>query len=377
MRESIVKPQSPLLSLIYVARNDNYMGNFRWRFETALNYLANNLLALGRLDDVEVLITDWGSDEPLHTALTLSLAARRIVRYLIVPPQIAREEQRDSPFPIVIAQNAAVRRCRGEFIAQTDSDIMFTPEFLAVFFKALDARQASGIALDRALVFAKRRHVPWSYAAENPPMSEMHWYLQRFGRFLPVERFLGFTFAGTGLMLMHRDLWSDCGGYDERLIYWGWMEIDLGLRVRRKYPLFDLHQIGLTAYHLEHYPSRRASNNPRKLNPTDWNNAFQPNAEDWGLSDRSLDIYDYPDQSAALTAEIFPLARLNGRLLKVILRTFGKWLWYPIQQLGYIPFIIKRAVYHAGVILRRVKGQPLAQWLTVIKGWWLERRQRR
>ncbi|HTP07597.1 MAG TPA: glycosyltransferase, partial [Anaerolineae bacterium] len=353
------------------------MGNFRWRFETALNYLANNLLALGRLGDVEVLVTDWGSDEPLHTALNLSPAARRIVRYLIVPPAIAREEQKDSPFPIVIAQNAAVRRCRAEFIAQTDSDIMFTPEFLMAFLKALDARQANGVALDRSLVFAKRRHVPWSYAAENPSIAEMHWYLRRFGRFLPVERFLGFTFAGTGLMLMHRDLWNECSGYDERLIYWGWMEIDLGLRVRRKYPLFDLRQIGLTAYHLEHYPSRRASNNPRKLNPTDWNNAFQPNAANWGMIDRPLEIYVYPDQSDVLDVETYPPARLNRRLLKVILRTFGKWLWFPFQQLGYIPFVIKRTFHHVGVISQRVKGQPVTKWPGVIKSWWVERRQRR
>ena len=32
-------------------------------------------------------------------------------------------------------------------------------------------------------------------------------------------------------MIFHRDVWNATQGYDERLIYWGWMEGDLALRL--------------------------------------------------------------------------------------------------------------------------------------------------
>lgn len=366
----------PKLTLIYVARNDHYMGNFQWRFATALNYLADNLVALNRLAEVEVLVTDWGSDIPLHTSLNLSPAAKRIVHFLIVPPYLARSAQKDSPFPIVIAQNAAVRRGRGEYIAQTDSDIMFTPDFLRRLFDAFEGRTPAQLPFDRALIFAKRRHIPWRYAAANPPSAELDWYLRHFGRLLPVEKFVKFNFAGTGMMIMHRDLWADCQGYDERLLYWGWMEIDLALRVKRKYPLLDLRKIGLTVFHLEHYPSRRPSNNPRKQNPTNWNNDFRPNGENWGLNSYPLEIFSYPIEPLAAKPPQLDHVHLNRRLLAVISQTLLIWLWHPIQSTFVVFFLMRRILYHAGVIWQLMKGKSINQWPSVIWAWHIERQQR-
>lgn len=372
----MTQPANPKLTLIYVARNDNYMGNFRWRFETALNYLADNLVRLNRLSDVEIVVADWGSDEPLHTALTLDPAARRIIRFVIIPPDLARQAQQDSPFPIVIAQNAAIRRSRGEYIAQTDSDVMFTPEFLTQLLKALDDGRAEGVSLDRALIYAKRRHVPWSYVAAAPPIHELDWFMRRFGRLLPVELFVGFEYAGTAMMILHRDVWDECRGYDERLIYWGWMEIDLGLRLKRKYPLFDLRRIGLSAFHLEHYPSRKASNNPRKLNPTNFNNDFNPNGDEWGLVRHSLEVYAYSADTSPLAALAYPTVRFNRRLLNVILRAILIRLWHPIRSSFVVFFIFRRAIHHASVIGGRLRGQSIARWPDIVKAWWVERRRR-
>lgn len=43
--------QSKLLSVVVTGRNDNYMGNFKYRITTCLNYLARNLKELGCLND--------------------------------------------------------------------------------------------------------------------------------------------------------------------------------------------------------------------------------------------------------------------------------------------------------------------------------------
>ncbi len=368
---------TPKLSLVYVGRNDGYMGNFNWRLSTVLNYLAQNLQLLGRLDEVEVIVTDWGSQEPLHAALTLSAAARRIAKFLIVPPELARQMQGDSDFAIVIAQNAAIRRSQGEYIGQADSDMLFTAELLKGLFDVLEGKKSIGVRPDRAMIYTKRRHVPWRYVAGNPPIHEVDWLIHRWGRLLPVERFFGFEFAGPGFMIMHRQLWDECSGYDEKLIYRGWLEIDLGLRIRRKYPLINLQKIGLAAFHLEHFPSRGGNCLQRRLNPTEWNNAFRPNGEQWGLHDYDLPLVTLETSREHLPPPATQPVHMSSWLLKNIVWITLNWLWYPIQFVfGRAVLLTQRTWYHWGGIRRLIANKPPGQWPRIVQNWWFERKQR-
>ena len=130
-----------VLSLILCSRNDQYMGNSRWRLETTLNYLAQRIRELGRENDVDVLVADWGSDIPLSEVLQLSPAAAKIVSWLLIPPEIARPLQKDSPFPEVLALNAAARRATGEYIGRIDQDTLVGRRFLEFFFELYEGTQ--------------------------------------------------------------------------------------------------------------------------------------------------------------------------------------------------------------------------------------------
>src|SRR5690348_14561037 len=114
----------PALSLILCSRNDRYMGNSRWRLETTLNYTADRVRALDLTRDVEIVVSDWGSDVPLADTLQLNAAAAEVVSFVTVSPQLARRLQGDSPFPEVIALNAAARRARGQYIGRIDQDTL-------------------------------------------------------------------------------------------------------------------------------------------------------------------------------------------------------------------------------------------------------------
>lgn len=367
--EHLVNRGQPRLSLIIGARNDGYMGNFNWRFETVLNYLGDNLQRLGRLNEVEVVVTDWGSEIPLHTVLSLNSAVRQIIRFILIPPDLAYRIQGESEFPIVIAQNAAVRRSQGEYIAQTDSDILFTPEFLVTLFEILDDRLNIGIPVDQALIVAKRRQIPWEYVSCNPPIHEINWFVRYFGDFLPVDRVEGFGFAATGMMMMHQRLWKECSGYDERLIHWGWMEIDLGLRITHKYPWFDLRSIefedlysddiklthkyswfdsknpGLTVFHLEHYHPDSHRMPTRRLNPMNRDNVFHPNGENWGLAGCTLEEFSYSVDTPKrqLTGDKQPTSvRLTSKLLTIIVRVVLFSVWSLLKDITIDCFKILR-----------------------------------
>ena len=99
-----------LISLILCSRNDCYMGNSRWRLETSINLALLNAKKAGLLDQLEIIVSDWGSEIPLRDVLKLVPEAEGRVKLIHTPNDIAIVEQKDSKFPEVIALNAAARR---------------------------------------------------------------------------------------------------------------------------------------------------------------------------------------------------------------------------------------------------------------------------
>lgn len=300
------------LSLILCSRNDEYMGNSRWRLETALNYAARRAHELGRAGDVEILVADWGSETPLRDVVHLGPEASRMVGFLLIPPEIARPLQRDSPFPEVLALNAAARRATGHYIGRIDQDTLVGGRFLRIFFELLEGRRPLDVppetTLPTALLFANQRMVPYRFAARCPDLASVEQCIRSFGSRLRIELSSRRPFHahGVGIWLAHRDLWDECGGYDERMIYMNDMEINMIERLRQRHALVDLGRIvGYDFFHLEHYPPQqpRRSATHRPVNPRslfDRPEALNPNGADWGL--RHLPI-EAPRGVAKATAE--------------------------------------------------------------------------
>ena len=300
-----MNPNNPLLTIIIPARNDNFMGNFHYRLTSTLDILAATFSDFGKLGEVEVLISDWGSEVPLHRVLKLSHEARQIVRYLVIPSSIAKNEQKDSEFPIVLAQNAAIRRARGQYVMQTDSDVVFTREFLSHLWPLLEGKRSHYVNVSQALIGSKRRQIPWDIISKSPPADLLLQFVRDNSEKFPTDADAGFGYCTTGMMFMHRDLWAECSGYDEKLIHWGWMEIDLGLRITQKHPWFDMsHNFKTFIYHMEHYRPETGRAVTRKYNPMNKNNVYRPNGDDWGLARYDLEI--------ATQSEIMPATSLLG-----------------------------------------------------------------
>jgi hypothetical protein len=292
------------LSLILCSRNDEYMGNSRWRLQTTLNYVADHVESLGREKDVEVLVADWGSEIPLQDVLQLTPAATKITSFVLIPPDIARPLQKDSPFAEVLALNAAARRARGAYVGRIDQDTLVGRRFLELFFDLHEGRQKLEVPLDRALLFSNVRMVPYRFVVRSPSLWAVKCFLVKFGRRMKIEITSAreFYWYSVGIWLVSRNIWHACGGYDEEMLYMNGMEINMILRLLPKYPMVNLGEMtDCDFYHLEHYHPfvPRMSSVYRKEN-SQWRLDFNPNGADWGLAQYSLTIA--PSRSiAALT----------------------------------------------------------------------------
>ncbi len=314
-------PKRPLLSFVMTGRNDGFMGDFNWRLGTSINIMARAAARLGRLDDLEIIVSDWNSEIPLHKVVELVPEAKRITKFLPVPSEIAVPAQKDTLFPHSVVINAGIRRASGEFIAQTGSDVVFNTQCLDSLFNSLEGKYGN-ISVRKAFLSGGRRHIPYGIVNRRLPITELENYLVRNSAYFPEERGGAGHAAPTNFMLMHRDMWTLSTGFDEKMIYWGFNDIDLALRITAQYEFIALESYGVNSLHMEHYPKPRdytPGKTYQKLNPVDdLTPEFAPNPANWGLGD--FDI---------------PLMPCEGPEPDIISGVVEETPWYgPLENLG-------------------------------------------
>lgn len=321
---------APRLTLVLCSRNDQWQGNSLWRLETTLNYTASQVAEIGRLGEVEIIVSDWGSVETLRDAVKLTPQAAKIVRYLNIPPSLAKEKQRDSPFAEVYAINAAVRRSRGEYIGRIDQDTLVGKRFLQWFFKAIKS-PTNAFPIEKTAMICNRRRIPYDFAVRCPPFPIVRKYLDLFRGVLPrmISPFPEWYWACyIGILLLHRDLWWMTGGYDESFIYYGLMEFDLFLRLLTSFRGMDLSPIvECDFYHLDHVPTwavgklQTRSSNPLRT-PENPPPVLCPNGKSWGLANYEISLL-YPPPFSALppSAIQWRLSKMPRLLLEILVST--------------------------------------------------------
>ena len=305
-----------LLSILCQGRDDNYMGNFTWRLAAVLNNHARNLVTLGLEDEVEVLVTDWGSSAPLYRTLNLSEDARRLTSFIRVEPEVAHIYDKDAGYSGTHPINSAARRGCGEYFLFSDSDVLIPLNSMARLISCLRCRELDGLSLDEYFFWASRYHIPNEFVRKSPSMLELDNYIAANAHAFFYEGINKEYFQGGGVCkLMTRRMWFESTGWDEKLIYWGWYDIDWTKRLCWKYrwDLLELH--GIKILHMEHYRDRFAPNSAtkeigRKVNTYLEPTVFAANTSDWGLADRDLAMTDGFGQRISPTARTCPSTAL-------------------------------------------------------------------
>lgn len=283
----------PLISFVTHGRNDGYMGDFLWRLSTCLNKIALGVEAAGRLDQVEILVGDWGSPlPPLREVLPLNEQARRIATFCTVPREIATRHNGDGVYSYPAAANVPIRRARGQFIFSMDSDAYMPQETAAFLLRLAAGEQLPGIDLATSFFWLSRLHIPYGFLTENRSIAELDSFIRDQPDKLVLtgkcnlKEFRGGAVAIFG----RRELFHQIRGYNESLIYWGWADVDIHYRLAMAAQAHDLWDLCARMYHLEHYPTRGSVVGNRKHNPMEIPTTAIVNGLSWGLADEAVDI---------------------------------------------------------------------------------------
>lgn len=240
------------------------------------------------------------------------------------------------------------------------------------------------MTLETALLFANRRDIPYRFAVGSPSLGNVTRFIRLFGAMLPVWRenpATGDVFwtSSVGIWLAHRNLWHECGGYDERLIYYNWMETDMICRLGQKYTMVNLGELtDHDFYHLEHYHPRTAwfarrhaiknasvdlATPPKVLNP---------NTESWGLHEYRLTR----EPSASATSAGAP-AVLDHRPTEIAIFA---WLMLRLAAGTVSDRVVIFWMVHHQVWSRRFRrvrhelaGRPVPRWPGVLWTLWTGR----
>lgn len=289
------KSLPPLLSFVIMARNDEYMGNAKWRLETTLDFLATSLSKLGRLQDAEVVIVDWQSEVPIYVDLKVCDLTSSIIRHILVPQILPRSINFECDFPRPVILNIGIRRSRGQYIIQTLGDVLWPVGTLQFLFDTIENGKYCDTRIDHALVVIGRKEIPYDIACKTPSILFLREYINDHPENIADVPPLPYLLVPADSFMMHRDLWYESRAFDEQLQRWGWLDCDLILRLQLKYKILTKNDNeNLLVYHLNHIaPDQINEIVNRKTNPWVFNN-LTVNTQEWGLGDMIFSEYPLP-----------------------------------------------------------------------------------
>lgn len=292
MRANMKRSDSEkLLTIVMIARNDNYMGNNLWRVATSINSIARNIIYLGAEQEVEVIVSDWGSETPIQESLNLLEISRSLVNFLITPRHIAKIYDRDSHFSRPHAINTAMRRASGTFVMYTDADIFIPLVSLAKMLHGLRCGYLDDYSLDESFFWGSRHNLPQEFVRTSPLLCHVDQHIERHWCDYVVDKMDTTEYKGPGAcLLMKKKIWFETTGMDESLIYWGWNDVDYTQRLSSQYRWDDLLNHGIKFFHLEHYQDRNRTDfdTKKKKNEVNETAVYAPNPANWGLRDHEL-----------------------------------------------------------------------------------------
>ena len=288
------------ISWILISRNDDYCGNPMERLKTTLHHLFKKLHQYGLEQSNEVILIDWNSEIPIVNNPQIDKWLQETnynLKVLEVPPELAQKIT-DSKLSEVHGLNAAARRANGHFIIRIDQDCVVGDEI----FEFICKNCKEDPNLYNTVWWCTRRNTtlkqyrdfikdPETFLAKNAEKTKSMMCKKN-----PTYQNLGYH---VGILGVPKNIWIEHKGFNEQLVYYGTMELELFPRLKEKNAsityLNEWLRMQNPVYHIWH--KNYLMQKDRKYNThifhlDEKNNIYKlkPNDENWGLAHFDLNI---------------------------------------------------------------------------------------
>lgn len=289
-----------LLTIVTCGKNDSFAGNFVQRLEHNLNKLVDNIDKLGIID-VEIIVTDWGSQEGEKLYDVCNVEKRNYLKFLHVPYEVCKKYSPDSEFSVPHAINSGIRRASGNFVFYIDGDSYIPTESFKKLYDLLLSHRPE----DDVYYWASRYMIPYKYQSEAKNIQDMDHLLQKWvdgGKvisgvsdiadffFLSKADLNNFMGGAMGLLVSKRIAFETTFLF-EALTKWGWMDVEFFQRMSIKYRCMGdlIELLDCEFYHIGHHEVK-VGHDVHGFNPYLRPMYFSANPNNWGLSDENLII---------------------------------------------------------------------------------------
>lgn len=235
---------TPYLSVVVVARNDNYGGNFLKRFRQFVQCMTESVEA--RDMSAELIVVEWNPpvDRPeLAKAISWPVNRRRLtIRVVQVPPEVHRSHPLGSKLPLLeyLGKSVGIRRAHGRFVLCTNPDILLNGhafDWLArkdlrpdAFYRMIrwqvKPEIPDGLSLEQQLAFCATHVFSRSYYGTALPVNSsgricwsipvLQQYLMR--QWLRIRTPIPYdiwTHASGDFLMMATEAWHHLRGYPD------------------------------------------------------------------------------------------------------------------------------------------------------------------
>ena len=273
-----------LLSILIPGKNDSFRENNTKTIELNLQKTISNLERLGK-SDVEVVLCDWGSEVKIIESVFEQ--KHKNFKCVYVPPHIAKKYNGVANYSIVHPINVAVRKSSGKYVVFWDSDCFVPYDTFEKLYQFVCKMNNEN---DMSFYWASRHNIESENYTHCSTHSEVDDYLNNnpvLKHDKILDEFMGCSIA----LLMNRSLWESSTGFWEKLIYWGWQDIEFHRRLCFRYKYGgDLESHGMRFFHLSQKIHQRHIANPTIANPQIDCMVFEANPQFWGLENEVLEL---------------------------------------------------------------------------------------
>lgn len=281
----------PLLSFVMSGRNDNYTPDFLYRLSTTINFLSESAKQSGKIDQIEIIIVDWSSEQKLKDHVQLSECALSITQFIYIPDTYT-DQYHKGVFSGNLGPNIALRRAQGKFVSFCGAEVLIPASSVYAMCQLADGKLPVSEPNEKLYVCGRYR-LPSQWVMSQPTTQEWQKYLENNSWRIVQEPGRGsFLTGNAGLLLIPRKMLHQSQGLLQDLDpYWGWNDVEYTSRVLSKFPCVDLNSNGVTIYDMEHFNcigDRQTA--VKKPAPRLLCQSFAANDKNWGAGDTEFCI---------------------------------------------------------------------------------------